>query len=49
MKSSSGSGRCGAVALPLSRLPTEPGIRIEKTADPTKMAEELFTKVKALV
>jgi len=28
---------------------TELGIRIEKTADPTKMAEELFTKVKALV
>jgi transcriptional regulator len=27
---------------------TELGIRIEKTADPTKMAEELFTKVKAL-
>jgi hypothetical protein len=27
----------------------ELGIRIEKTADPTKMAEELFTKVKALV
>jgi hypothetical protein len=28
---------------------TELGIRIEKTADPTKMAEELFTKVKALI
>jgi hypothetical protein len=28
---------------------TELGIRIEKTADPTKMADELFTKVKALV
>jgi len=28
---------------------TELGIRIEKTADPTKMAEELFTKVKAIV
>jgi hypothetical protein len=28
---------------------TELGIRIEKTADPTKMAEELFTKVKALL
>jgi DNA-binding CsgD family transcriptional regulator len=28
---------------------TELGIRIEKTADPTKMAEELFTKVKVLV
>jgi hypothetical protein len=28
---------------------TELGIRIEKTADPTKMAEELFMKVKALV
>jgi len=28
---------------------TELGIRIEKTADPTKMAEELFTKVKGLV
>ncbi|MDO9326509.1 MAG: hypothetical protein Q7T80_16285 [Methanoregula sp.] len=28
---------------------TELSIRIEKTADPTKMAEELFTKVKALV
>jgi hypothetical protein len=28
---------------------TELNIRIEKTADPTKMAEELFTKVKALV
>jgi len=27
----------------------ELGIRIQKTADPTKMAEELFTKVKALV
>ncbi len=25
------------------------GIRIEKTADPTKLAEELFTKVKVLV
>jgi hypothetical protein len=28
---------------------TELNIRIEKTADPTKMAEELFTKVKVLV
>lgn len=28
---------------------TELGIRIEKSADPTKMAEELFIKVKALV
>jgi predicted transcriptional regulator len=28
---------------------TELGIRIEKTADPTKMAEELFRKVKAVV
>jgi hypothetical protein len=28
---------------------TELGIRIEKTDDPTKMAEELFTKVKVLV
>ncbi|MDP2797558.1 MAG: hypothetical protein Q8N94_08640 [Methanoregula sp.] len=28
---------------------TELGIRIEKTADPTKMAEELFSKVKAMV
>ncbi len=28
---------------------TELGIRIKKTADPTKMAEELFEKVKALV
>ena len=28
---------------------TELSIRIEKTADPTKMAEELFTKVKAMV
>ena len=27
---------------------TELGIRIEKTTDPTKMAEELFTKVKAM-
>ena len=27
---------------------TELGIRIEKTADPTKMAEELFEKVKAM-
>jgi hypothetical protein len=27
----------------------ELGIRIEKTADPTKMAEELFTKAKALI
>jgi len=27
----------------------ELGIRIEKTADPTKMAEELFLKVKAMV
>jgi predicted transcriptional regulator len=28
---------------------TELGIRIEKSADPTKMAEELFIKVKALL
>ena len=28
---------------------TELSIRIEKTADPTKMAEELFAKVKAMV
>jgi len=28
---------------------TELGIRIEKTAHPTKMAEELFAKVKAMV
>jgi len=28
---------------------TELGIRIEKTAHPTKMAEELFTKVKAML
>jgi hypothetical protein len=28
---------------------TELGIRIEKTAHPTKMAEELFTKVKAMI
>jgi hypothetical protein len=28
---------------------TELGIRIEKSADPTKMAEELFKKVKAMV
>jgi len=28
---------------------TELGIRIKKTADPTKMAEELFEKVKALI
>ena len=28
---------------------TELGIRIERTADPTKMAEELFAKVKAVV
>ena len=28
---------------------TELGVRIEKTADPTKMAEELFAKVKALL
>ena len=27
----------------------EIGIKIEKTTDPTKMAEELFTKVKAVV
>jgi transcriptional regulator len=27
----------------------ELGVRIEKTADPTKMAEELFEKVKAMV
>ena len=28
---------------------TELGIRIEKTADPSKMAEELFVKVKAMI
>jgi len=28
---------------------TELGIRIEKSAEPTKMAEELFAKVKAMV
>ena len=28
---------------------TELGIRLEKTADPTKMAEELFAKVRAVV
>jgi hypothetical protein len=28
---------------------TELGVRIEKTADPTKMAEELFTKIKEMV
>jgi len=28
---------------------TELGVRIEKTADPTKVAEELFAKVKAMV
>jgi len=28
---------------------TELGIRIEKTADPTQMAEELFVKVKAMI
>jgi hypothetical protein len=28
---------------------TELGVRIEKTADPTKMAEELFATVKAVV
>jgi hypothetical protein len=28
---------------------TELGIRIEKTADPTKMAEELFAKVRAVI
>jgi len=28
---------------------TELGIRIEKSADPTKMADELFEKVKAMV
>ena len=28
---------------------SELGIKIEKTADPTKMAEELFRKVKAMV
>jgi hypothetical protein len=28
---------------------SELGIKIEKTSDPTKMAEELFTKVKAVV
>lgn len=27
----------------------ELGVRIQKTADPTKMAEELFTKVKAMI
>ncbi|MGA2699094.1 MAG: hypothetical protein ABSE74_05585 [Methanoregula sp.] len=27
----------------------ELGVRIEKTADPTKMAEELFEKVKAMI
>jgi predicted transcriptional regulator len=27
----------------------ELGIRLEKTADPTKMAEELFAKVKAMI
>ncbi len=28
---------------------TELGVKIEKTADPTKMADELFTRVKALM
>jgi len=28
---------------------TELGIRIKKTADPTKMAEELFTNIKAML
>jgi predicted transcriptional regulator len=28
---------------------TELGVRIQKTADPTKMAEDLFAKVKAMV
>ena len=28
---------------------TELGVRIEKTADPTKMADELFAKVKAMM
>lgn len=28
---------------------TELGVRIEKTADPTKMAEELFTKIREMV
>ena len=28
---------------------TELGVRIEKTANPTQMAEELFTKIKAVV
>jgi transcriptional regulator len=28
---------------------TELGVKIEKTADPTKMAEELFAKVKAMM
>ncbi len=28
---------------------TELGVRIQKTADPTKMAEELFTNVKAMI
>ena len=28
---------------------TELGITIEKTADPSKMAEELFVKVKAMI
>ena len=28
---------------------TELGVKIEKTADPTKMAEELFVKVKAMM
>jgi len=27
----------------------ELGIRLENTADPTRMAEELFTKVKAMI
>jgi hypothetical protein len=28
---------------------TELGVRIEKTADPTKMAEELFARIKAML
>ena len=28
---------------------TELGVKIEKTADPTKMAEELFTKIKEML
>ena len=33
---------------PLWDYANELGVRIEKTADPTKMAEELFVKVKAI-